>query len=163
MPKQRFIGIFDLKTDAVAFAASSATYAASIGADLRSRRNLLDRILSAKEVRSREGLGALILTINLFTLLGAYYLLKTGHRVAHTRRGRGGSEGMHFHYTGDRFVRHRAMRWGLRSPRPVTSIPDSTLPSLQAGGLQIQVSESSHQPRCEFWLNCGLLRVALFG
>ena len=72
------MGIFDIKTDGVAFATSSATNAASIEADLRPRKNLLERILSVVcEVRPGEGLGALILTINLFTLLGAYYLLKT--------------------------------------------------------------------------------------
>jgi hypothetical protein len=45
---------------------------------LRTRKNVLERILSvAGDVRPGEGLGALILTINLFTLLGTYYLLKT--------------------------------------------------------------------------------------
>jgi AAA family ATP:ADP antiporter len=72
------MGIFDIETDGVAFATASATNAASIGADLRPRKNLLERILSViGDVRPGEGLGALILAINLFTLLGAYYLLKT--------------------------------------------------------------------------------------
>jgi ATP:ADP antiporter, AAA family len=67
-----------MKPDKVAFATSSATNAALVGADLQSRKNLLERILSVVcDVRPEEGLGALILTINLFTLLGAYYLLKT--------------------------------------------------------------------------------------
>jgi hypothetical protein len=72
------MGTFDIKTDGVAFATASATNAASIGADLRPRKNLPERILSVVgDVRPGEGLGALILAINLFTLLGAYYLLKT--------------------------------------------------------------------------------------
>jgi len=65
------MGILDIKTDGVVAASSSATNAASIEADLRTRKNLLERILSVVgDVRSGEGLGALILTINLFTLLG---------------------------------------------------------------------------------------------
>jgi AAA family ATP:ADP antiporter len=77
MLQRGFMGIFDIKTDRVAFAASG-TNAASIGFDLRPRKNLLERILSVVcDVRPGEGMGALILAINLFTLLGAYYLLKT--------------------------------------------------------------------------------------
>jgi AAA family ATP:ADP antiporter len=73
-----FMSIFDTKTDRAAFATSSATNTAPIEADPRARKNLLERILSVvSDVRPGEGLGALILTINLFTLLGAYYLLKT--------------------------------------------------------------------------------------
>jgi ATP:ADP antiporter, AAA family len=72
-----FIGAFDIKPDSVASATSVAN-AASIGAGLQPRKNLLERVLSVVgDVRPGEGLGALILTINLFTLLGAYYLLKT--------------------------------------------------------------------------------------
>jgi AAA family ATP:ADP antiporter len=70
--------IFDIKRDEIAFATSSVTNAASIEADLRPRKNLLERLLSVVgDVGPGEGLGALILTINFFTLLGAYYLLKT--------------------------------------------------------------------------------------
>jgi ATP:ADP antiporter, AAA family len=44
---------------------------------LQPRKNPLERLLSVIcDVRPGEGSGALILTINLFTLLGAYYLLK---------------------------------------------------------------------------------------
>jgi ATP:ADP antiporter, AAA family len=44
---------------------------------LQPRKNPLERLLSVIcDVRPGEGPGALILTINLFTLLGAYYLLK---------------------------------------------------------------------------------------
>src|SRR5580658_4823742 len=72
------MAIFDMKRDKSAFARSSAMSTTSLEADLRPRRNLLERTLSvAGDVRPGEGLGALILTINLFTLLGAYYLLKT--------------------------------------------------------------------------------------
>ena len=78
MLQRGFMGVFDIKPDKVAFATLSVTNATSIGADLRPRKNLLERILSVVcDVRPGEGLGALILTINLFTLLGAYYLLKT--------------------------------------------------------------------------------------
>jgi AAA family ATP:ADP antiporter len=71
------MGTFDIKPDRAAFATSSATSGASAEADLQSRKNLLERILSVVcDVRPGEGLGALVLTINLFTLLGAYYLLK---------------------------------------------------------------------------------------
>jgi AAA family ATP:ADP antiporter len=78
MLQRGFMGAFDIKPDRVAFATSSVTSAASIGAHLKPRKNLLERILSVVcDVRPGEGLGALILTINLFTLLGAYYLLKT--------------------------------------------------------------------------------------
>jgi ATP:ADP antiporter, AAA family len=39
------------------------------------RKNVLERILSVVcDVSPGEGLGALILAINLFTVLGAYYL-----------------------------------------------------------------------------------------
>ena len=78
MLQRGFMGIFDIKTDRVAFATSSDTNAASIGGNLGPRKNLLERFLSVVcDVRPGEGLGALILTTNLFTLLGAYYLLKT--------------------------------------------------------------------------------------
>jgi AAA family ATP:ADP antiporter len=67
-----------IKRDRARFATSPATNAESFGGDLRPRKNVLERILSiVGDVRPGEGLGALILTINLFTLLGAYYLLKT--------------------------------------------------------------------------------------
>src|ERR1700729_2274579 len=72
------MGAFDTKADRIAFATSSGTNARSIEGNLGLRRNLLERFLSVVcDVRPGEGLGALILTINLFTLLGAYYLLKT--------------------------------------------------------------------------------------
>ena len=72
-----FMGAFDIKPDKMAFATSVAN-GASIGTDLQPRKNLLERLLSVVcDVRPGEGLGALLLTINLFTLLGAYYLLKT--------------------------------------------------------------------------------------
>ena len=78
MLQRGFMGIFDIKTDRVALATSSGTNAASIGGNLGPRKNLLERFLSVVcDVRPGEGLGALILTTNLFTLLGAYYLLKT--------------------------------------------------------------------------------------
>jgi ATP:ADP antiporter, AAA family len=78
MLQRGFMGAFDIKPDRVAFAAPWVTDAASIGADLQLRKNLLERLLSVVcDVRPGEGLGALTLTINLFTLLGAYYLLKT--------------------------------------------------------------------------------------
>jgi ATP:ADP antiporter, AAA family len=71
------MGVFDIKPDSVAFAMLPGN-AASIEADLQPRKNFLERILSVVcDVDPGEGLGALILTINLFTLLGAYYLLKT--------------------------------------------------------------------------------------
>ena len=42
------------------------------------RKNLLERILSVVcDVLPGEGIGALLLALDLFTLLGAYYLLKT--------------------------------------------------------------------------------------
>lgn len=42
------------------------------------RRGLLEKALSVvSEVRAGEGLGALLLTLNLFLLLGTYYVLKT--------------------------------------------------------------------------------------
>jgi ATP:ADP antiporter, AAA family len=70
------MGAFDTKPERVAFATSAGT-APSIGADLQPRKNPLKRLLSVIcNVRPGEGPGALILTINLFTLLGAYYLLK---------------------------------------------------------------------------------------
>ena len=75
--EQGFMGASEMSPDRVALAAP-AGYAASIGADLQPRTNLLERLLSVVgDVRPGEGLGALILTINLFMLLGAYYLLKT--------------------------------------------------------------------------------------
>jgi AAA family ATP:ADP antiporter len=77
MLQRGFTGAFDKKPDRVAFAKSLGN-AASTGADLQPRKNLLKKLLSVIcDVRPGEGLGALILTINLFTLLGAYYLLKT--------------------------------------------------------------------------------------
>jgi ATP:ADP antiporter, AAA family len=73
MPLQGFMGIFGVKADGVAFATSSTTNAASSKTDVGPRKNLLEKILSVVcEVRPGEGLGALILTINLFTLLAAY-------------------------------------------------------------------------------------------
>src|SRR5271154_2360827 len=78
MLQRGFMGAFDIKPDRVAFATSSVTNATSIRADLQPRKNLLEKLLSVVcDVRPGEGPGALILTINLFTLLGAYYLLKT--------------------------------------------------------------------------------------
>jgi ATP:ADP antiporter, AAA family len=75
MLQRGFMGILDIKTEEVGFATSSATNAASIEADLGPQKDLLERILSVVgDVRPGEGLGALILTINLFTLLRAYYL-----------------------------------------------------------------------------------------
>jgi ATP:ADP antiporter, AAA family len=72
------MGAFDIKPDEVAFSASSATNAASIEADLQPQTILPQKFLSVVcDVRPGEDLGVLILTINLFTLLGAYYLLKT--------------------------------------------------------------------------------------
>ena len=73
------MGAFDIRPDKVAFAAPSVTNATLVGVELQSqKKNLLERILSVIcDVCPGEGLGALILTINLFTLLGAYYLLKT--------------------------------------------------------------------------------------
>src|SRR3979490_1319149 len=69
---------FDTKPDRVAYATSSVTNSASIDDDLQPGKNLLERLLSGVcDVCPGEGLGALILTINLFALLGAYYLLKT--------------------------------------------------------------------------------------
>jgi ATP:ADP antiporter, AAA family len=42
------------------------------------QKGLLDRILSiVSDIKPGEGLGALILSVNLFTLLASYYLLKT--------------------------------------------------------------------------------------
>jgi AAA family ATP:ADP antiporter len=77
MLQRGFMGAFDQKPDRVAFAKSVGN-AASTGADLQPRKDLLERLLSVIcDVRPGEDLGALILTINLFTLLGAYYLLKT--------------------------------------------------------------------------------------
>jgi ATP:ADP antiporter, AAA family len=145
MLKRRFIGIFDLKTDAVAFATSSATYAASIGADLGSRKNLLGGILSAAgDVRSGEGLGALILTINLFTLLVAYYLLKTASGSLILAEG--GAEVRACSSVAQAIVLLGIMRCVGDFGRlgQVTSIPGSTFPSLQAGGLQIQVFQSCY-------------------
>jgi hypothetical protein len=56
------MGIFDMKRNGVAFATSSATSPASLEADLRPRKNLLERILSVVgDVRPGEGLGAFIL------------------------------------------------------------------------------------------------------
>jgi ATP:ADP antiporter, AAA family len=78
MLRRGFMGAFDIKPDRVAFAGPSVTNATSVGANSQSRKNRLERILSIVcDVGPGEGLGALILTINLFTLLGAYYLLKT--------------------------------------------------------------------------------------
>src|ERR1700760_4277033 len=77
MLQRGFMGAFDIKPDRVAFAPTVLT-APSIGVDLQPRKNVLERLLSVIcDVRPGEGLGALILTVNLFTLLGAYYLLKT--------------------------------------------------------------------------------------
>jgi hypothetical protein len=64
---------FDLPTDNLALAASTANDVASRGVDLRRRKSLLEKTLSfISDVQPGEGLGALILTINLCTLLGAY-------------------------------------------------------------------------------------------
>jgi ATP:ADP antiporter, AAA family len=77
MLQRGFMGAFDIKPARAAFASSSVSTAASIGTDLQSRKSLLERLLSVVcDVGPGEGPGALILTINLFTLLGAYYLLK---------------------------------------------------------------------------------------
>jgi ATP:ADP antiporter, AAA family len=77
MLQRGFMGAFDIKPDTVAFATSPGN-AASIGANSQPRKNLLERLLSVIcDVRPGEGPGAFILAINLFTLLGAYYLLKT--------------------------------------------------------------------------------------
>ncbi len=78
MPQRGFMGVFDMKSDQVVFARSSAANAPSLGVVFQPRKNLLEKVLSVVcDVRPGEGLGALILTVNLFTLLGAYYLLKT--------------------------------------------------------------------------------------
>jgi AAA family ATP:ADP antiporter len=78
IPRRGCRDVFDMKTNRIVFATSSGTNAASIEADLRPPKNLLERLLSVVcDVRPVEGLGALVLTIDLFTLLGAYYLLKT--------------------------------------------------------------------------------------
>jgi AAA family ATP:ADP antiporter len=77
MLQRGFMGAFDVKPDRVAFAAS-VTNPAPIGVSSPPRKNLLERLLSVVcDVHPGEGPGALILTINLFTLLAAYYLLKT--------------------------------------------------------------------------------------
>src|ERR1700760_4994403 len=77
MLQRGFMGAFDIKPDRVAFAPTVLT-APSIGVDLQPRKNVLERLLSVIcDVRPGEGLGALLLTLDLFTLLGAYYLLKT--------------------------------------------------------------------------------------
>lgn len=71
------MGVFDIKQNRVEFATSPGN-AASIEATLQPRKNPLERLLSVIcDVCPGEGLGALILAINLFMLLGAYYLLKT--------------------------------------------------------------------------------------
>src|SRR5277367_2307526 len=76
MLRREFMGVFDIKPDRVEFDTSLGN-AASIGANLQPRKSPLERLLSVIcDVCPGEGPGALILTINLFTLLGAYYLLK---------------------------------------------------------------------------------------
>jgi ATP:ADP antiporter, AAA family len=78
MLQRGFMGAFDIKPDRVAFPTPSVANATSVQADLQPRKNRLESLLSVVcDVRPGEGLGALILTINLFTLLEAYYLLKT--------------------------------------------------------------------------------------
>src|SRR5580658_7384158 len=113
------MGVFDKKTDGGGFATSSATNAASIDAGLSLRKNLLERILSVVcEVRPGEGLGALILTINLFTLLGAYYLLKTVRESLILAEG-GRGQSVLVCSTGDHFAWSRASIWLDRnSPKP---------------------------------------------
>ena len=70
--------VFRTESDMLAFAGSPASDASSLGVVLQPRNNLLEKILSVVcDVHPGEGPGALILTLNLFTLLGAYYLLKT--------------------------------------------------------------------------------------
>jgi ATP:ADP antiporter, AAA family len=69
--------VFSPKPNKMAFAASTASGVASLEVDSRPKKNLLEKTLSIIcDVQPGEGLGALVLTINLFTLLGAYYLLK---------------------------------------------------------------------------------------
>ena len=78
MLQRGFLAVFDIKPGKVAFAQSSVTNVPSVQAGFQPRKNLLEKSFSVvSDVRPGEGLGALILTINLFTLLGAYYLLKT--------------------------------------------------------------------------------------
>ena len=78
MLQRGFLGVFDIKPDRFVFARLSATNAPSSRTALQPRKNFLEKILSVVcDVRPEEGMGALILTVNLFTLLGAYYLLKT--------------------------------------------------------------------------------------
>jgi hypothetical protein len=118
MLQRGFMGAFDIKPDKVAFGTSVAN-AASIGADLQPRKNLLERLLSVTcDVRPGEGLGALILTINLFTLLGAYYLLKTVRESLILAEG-GRGQSVLVCSTGDHFAWSRASIWLDRnSPKP---------------------------------------------
>jgi hypothetical protein len=58
MLQRGFMGAFDIKPDRVAFA-TSATNAASIGADFQPRKNFLERLFSVVcDVHPGEGLGA---------------------------------------------------------------------------------------------------------
>ncbi|WP_187142969.1 NTP/NDP exchange transporter [Terriglobus albidus] len=72
------MGASDTEAGKMSFATTTATDTPPLGSDLQPRKSLLEKTLSIiSDVQPGEGLGALILTINLFTLLGAYYLLKT--------------------------------------------------------------------------------------
>jgi ATP:ADP antiporter, AAA family len=71
------MGAFDINTGKMKLATPTAVDGPSTGSELQPRKNLLEKTLSIiSDVQPGEGLGALILTVNLFTLLGAYYLLK---------------------------------------------------------------------------------------
>lgn len=67
-----------MPTDNSTVAAPIANDPTYLGAGRRPSKGLLDKALSIiGDVQPGEGLGVLILTIDLFTLLAAYYLLKT--------------------------------------------------------------------------------------
>ena len=78
MLQRGIMNILDLRPDRVLLPTSSATNAASVEADLRPRKNPLERILSVVgDFCPEEGLGTLILTINLFTPMCGFYFLKS--------------------------------------------------------------------------------------
>jgi len=68
---------FDKQTGKTQLVMTTATSVLPISGGLQPRKSVLEKALSIiSDVQPGEGLGALILTVNLFTLLGAYYLLK---------------------------------------------------------------------------------------
>jgi hypothetical protein len=102
MLRRGFMGVYDIKPDRVAFATSSVAGATSIATYSQPRKTLLEKTLSVIcDVRPGEVLGAIILTIDVFTP-SVPTTAEDRQGVAFSRRGWSRGEGLILNGTGDR-------------------------------------------------------------